>query len=42
MLRDPDRRELRIVEPLQHHEMAAGINDGDRHSPAVLHCFSLG
>ena len=36
LLGDADRRELRVVEPLQHHEVGAGIDDSDGDAPVVL------
>src|SRR4029077_15340271 len=38
----PDRSELRVVEPVQHQEVGAGIDDRDRYAPFVRGGFGFG
>jgi hypothetical protein len=39
---DAGRRKLRVLEPMQHDEVGAGIDDGDRDTPVVFGSFGLG
>ena len=39
---DADRRQLRIVETVQHHEVCAGIDNRDGDAPAVLRGLGFG
>ena len=34
--------ELRVVQPVQHDEVAAGIDNGDRHAPVIARRFGFG
>jgi len=40
-LGNADRRQLRVVEPMQHHQIGAGIDDRDGDGPAILGGFGF-
>src|SRR5262245_48919744 len=41
ILGDRDRAVLRVVQFVQHHDMASAVEDGDRHAPVVFHGLRL-
>src|SRR5262249_52291376 len=36
------RAVLRVIEPMQHHDIASAVEDDDGHAPVVLYGFDLG